>query len=1154
MSERIIPDVVRQRQVAASDPATSAWVTANAGSGKTYVLTRRVIRLLMDGNDPAKILCLTFTKAAAAHMANEVFETLGHWATLSNDDLDRQIQAIEGRKPDARRRARARRLFAEALETPGGLKVQTIHAFCTGLLHQFPVEAGVPVSFDVLEERTEAELFENLRIAVMLEAAQKPDTPLGRAAARAMVAAADVTFAEVVREALGERDAYDEWLARTGSLEAASAELSLQLGIEPEDTPERIAEEVCNGAFVPMAEWPAIAATFQTGLKSDQKHGERLMTAASLTSSARCAVYEAIFFTGKNEPRERVCTTGFARKNPDLADRLLKEQERLGHLRERRRAVVARDRSIALATVTLEIADRYRREKERRGLLDYDDLIDKTLAVFDRVPSSWILYKLDLGIDQVLVDEAQDTSPKQWKVIENLVSEFTAGEGARNAKRRTVFAVGDEKQSIYSFQGAEPQKFAEMQAHFESAHRASKKRFETVPLQHSFRSAPAILEAVDQVFGRPEAFEGLSADNVATVHQPIRNDTSGHVEIWDILKPDEKAEQKGWDRPFDDSSEISPQIRLARKIAAIVKGWIQRGERTEKGPITPGDVLILVRARGPIFEGIIRALKDAQVEVAGADRLVLTEHIAIMDLLSLGEALLLPDNDLALAEVLKSPLFGLSEEELFDLAWQRTGTLHSALRKRAEADLTYAAALQRLDSLRDAARLDTPFAFYARLLGPLGGRKQMLARLGYEAADALDEFLALALDYERQQAPSLQGFISWLRAGEVEVKRDMDIVRDEVRVMTVHGAKGLEAPVVILADTTGIPAGPRDPRLLHLGAHNAAADAQGPIVWAGRKDTDPPIIAQARASAKRAAEDENRRLLYVGMTRAADRLIVCGARGVKEKPIGCWYDLVHHALAPSAEETTDEEGHTVWVWRRGSVQDEAGAPDKAGIASEAEDDPAWLRGHLPPLPAALAAISPSRALHSEARRGRKRLQDGHDGLDARARGTLVHRLLQSLPGLELHRREEAARRFCLRSGLDEAKTKAMLAEIVGILDHAAFAPLFAPGSRAEVSIVGQVTRADGAIVPVTGQVDRLVVSDGDVLIADFKTDRDPPRDVADTPAHYTTQLALYRAVIRRLYPRHQVRAALVWTKEARLVEIPGDMLDLALGSVVRDAA
>ena len=866
-SPNVIPLDVRRVQAAVSDPAVSAWVAANAGSGKTHVLAQRVINLLLAGVEPEKILCITFTKAAAANMAKRVFDTLAHWTTLDDAALDAAVLDRSGLTlgtslPGAKR-ALARRLFARALETPGGLKVPTIHAFCAQLVHQFPFEANVTARFSVLDETAQVQLLEQLTLAVLLEGAAAPDGALGGALGTAMTAGADQTFRDLVREAIGRRDAIGAWLMRTGGVDEAVAALSGTLGIAPHDTIDSVEAEFFAGSLIASSEWSAIAATLTQGSKNDCEQARRFGALAALSGSERVETYLDIFCTDQGSPRRLIVTRAI--RDAALVERLCTEQARACAVLARRNAVVCRDRSAALLTVASAVLERYHDEKERRGLVDYDDLIDKTLALLESVDATWVHYKLDLGIDHMLIDEAQDTSAKQWKIIQRLVAEFTAGKGAREL-RRTIFAVGDEKQSIFSFQDAAPREFAEMRRYFESAHKDAGLDFLFRKFEHSFRSGESVLGAVDEVFKAKEVAASVTADSDGfPPHIALPDAPPSVVEIWEPMKPDERSDIEGWDAPFDTVSETSPRVKLAQRIARTERRLVD--DRTPVGidgrAARYGDVLVLVRQRGPLFEAIIRALKNEKLEVAGADRLLLTEHIAVMDLMALADALLLPHDDLALAAVLRSPLFGFADEDLFEIAWDRGRTpLRAVLERKAAAHGLFAEAAARLDELARAARRETPFAFYAALLGAGGGRRRFLARLGPEANDALDEFLNLALDYERRETPSLQGFVAWLRAARAEVKRDMEIARDEVRVMTVHGAKGLEAPIVILADTMTPPAGPRPPRLLEL--------PDGAMVWAGRKDDDAPAVAVARQEALAEAENEYRRLLYVAMTRAAD--------------------------------------------------------------------------------------------------------------------------------------------------------------------------------------------------------------------------------------------------------------------------------------------
>ncbi len=1139
-ARRAIPDDLLRVQAAASDPAVSAWVAANAGSGKTHVLAQRVIRLLLDGVDPAKILCITFTKAAAANMANRVFDELRRWTTLDDAQLDDAIVQISQIRPDAVRRALARRLFALALETPGGLKVQTIHAFCTRLLHQFPFEANVAARFDVLDDAAESQLLGEISLGVLLDAALLPRGALGRALATAMSVAADQTFKDAVGEALRKRAGVRAWIEHGGSVEAAIAGLCGVLGIGTDETIEQLESEIADGPLMPVSQWAAAAATLGRGSKLDQEQARRLLAALGSSGPERVDTYLQLFLTGKFEPRDRLVTKAIETCDPQLAGRLCDERARILPLVERRKALACRDRTAALITIADAVISRYRSAKDRRGLLDYDDLIDRTLALLGEERAAWVHYKLDRGIDHVLIDEAQDTSPKQWEIVRRLTAEFFAGAGARNV-RRTIFAVGDEKQSIFSFQGAAPREFEVMRRAFDTWSKAVAHDFRYVRFRHSFRSGPNVLAAVDSVFARPEAFAGLSADAVKTVHEPLPDAAPGMVEIWETTKPKDKREIEAWDAPFDELTETSPQVRLAARIAKNVKLWLARGARA-------GDVLVLVRQRGPLFEAIIRSLKDLHIPVAGADRLVLTEHIAVMDLMALADALLLPDDDLALATVLKSPLFDLDDADLFEIAWERKGSLRAALRAKAHLQPRFADVAGKLDRFASWAR-QMPFAFYARVLGAEGGRRRFLARLGHEAEDALDEFLNLALEYERRRTPSLQGFIAWLRTARTDVKRDMEITRDEVRVMTVHGAKGLEAPVVVLADTTTEPAGPvqRQARLVAL-ADAAPHSPPGCLAWIAARTTDTPSLTAARERMRREAAEEHRRLLYVAMTRAIDRLVICGAEGERGRPEGCWWDLVFAALQPpvSVEEPADDGDGTVWRYRKVPPRADE-AVSRAATTPAAQARPSWLDRDAPAdQPARL--LSPASA-YDETTLGRASAAGGGAERDkARTRGVLMHRLLQALPDIPKAARAEAARRHLARAGtaFSAQEREVMCEQIRGLLEDPSFSQLFLAGSRAEVPIVG---RLDGGRLAISGQVDRLVVTDGSVLIADYKTNRPAPRRVEDVPKAYVTQLALYRAVLGRLYPEKIVRAALIWTDVPDLMEISAAGLDAAFAAV-----
>jgi ATP-dependent helicase/nuclease subunit A len=1149
---RKIPDAVRDKQASASNPRASSFVSANAGSGKTHVLVQRVIRLLLSGVPPEKILCITFAKAAAANMAERVFTTLGHWVTLDDAALDTAIVDAGVPDPDMKLRKIARELFAQALETPGGLKVQTIHALCTRLLQQFPFEANVPARFAVLDERDQADMMERANLKVFLEAAAAPESTLGRALLTAMANAADVTFKDVVREACLARDHFMAWTDGAGSAEAAATQVSAALGVKASDSIESVEREIVDGPYLPRKRWPEIAGALDGGNKSDQKQADQLRASLAFTGGAQVDEYLCVFLTDDKAPRANVLTKAFIKTSPSVGHLFDEEIARLGPLIEKRRAVVTRDRTEALLHIAIAAAANYRREKDERGLLDYDDLIDKTLAMLNKVSAGWVHYKLDRGVDHVLIDEAQDTSPRQWDIVEHIIEEFAAGKGAREGALRTMFAVGDEKQSIFSFQGAAPHEFAERRQRFGARFSAAGLAFETISFTYSFRSGPAILQSVDHVFRDENIYRSIHAEDAYPLHHALDDAGPGLIELWPLAEADKRDEIEGWRAPFDGVSVTSPEVKLSRRIQAEIKRLIASGTMTgpkgNRRPLTYGDVLVLVRRRGNLFDAVIQSLKHASIPVAGADRLKLTEHIAIIDLVNLADALLLPRDDLALAVALKSPLFGLDEDDLFVLAHDRKGSLRKALSQHAAANTKFQDALKRLEECERRFQHDTPFVFYAWLLGGDGGRARILKRLGHEANDALDEFLELAVNHERKAPASLQGFMAWLRSADTEVKRDMEISRDEVRVMTVHGAKGLEAPVVIMVDTTSSPSDTQRLRLIQL-----PHEGREVTVWAGRKADDPEAVGSAREAMLAETEHEYRRLLYVAMTRTADRLIVAGIQPGNRNGVrpDCWYDLVGRGLAKSGlqEEIIDTNDGRIKRYTRaedGPLATGAVAP----AAITAQELPSWLRMPLQAPTTSAGLLRPSRAGGDAAHRV-KSTEAIAQRTRALQQGTLVHRLLQSLPELPPGRRRDAASAYLARNapGWSQAERGELAEKVIALIADSRFAAVFAQGSRAEVAIVGRLTLPGRPPSLVSGQIDRLMVTPNEVLIVDFKTNHAPATSPAEAPQAYVRQLALYRAVLSKLYPQHGIRAALLWTETADLMEISAPALDAQLTSL-----
>ncbi len=1125
-----IPEKVKADQRRASAPAGSAWLRANAGSGKTYVLAQRVLRLLLDGTDPARILCITYTKAAAAEMSNRVFAWLAGWATMAEADLADELHGLQGRPATEGERLRARRLFATAIETPGRLRVQTIHAFCERLLQQFAFEASVTAGFEVVDERAAAELLSEAR-ADLLQAMAGPEAHLLPDLERLAAEAGDEALASVLGSVVSRKGELRRWIQLAGNLDAALVELASGLGLAPGEDEAGILDAILDGDVLRRSEWETVAAALDEGGTSDKRSAGRLRRAFEAGVPDGLDDYLAVFFTDAGKPRKSVATQAVCRAEPQLAERLTEEQARLEPLRDKLAAARIAASTGSLLRVGDAVIQRYERLKGARGLLDYDDLIDRAATLLTRADAAWVLYKLDGGLDHVLVDEAQDTSPGQWTVITSVVEEFFAGRGAREGPR-TLFAVGDEKQSIYSFQGAEPRRFAEIRRSFERTVRASGQPFETVDLQLSFRSTPTVLEAVDATFAAAPARIGLGYDaSEPIVHEAVRRREPGLVELWPVMRPEASEPPEPWDAPFDVERPASPPARLAERIAATIEGWLKTGERLDATgePLSAGDIMILVRNRHPFVEPMIRALKARRIPVAGADRLVLTDHIAVMDLMALARFCLMPEDDLNLAALLKSPLIGLGEDELMALAIGRQGALWEALRKRPEV----AEAAERLTAWRSRAGFERPYEFFSRILGADGMRQAFHCRLGREAFEALDEFLSLALAYERLDTPTLAGFLHWLDAAPSEVKRDMEKGRDEVRVMTVHGAKGLEAPVVILPDTVRRIDARRAGPVFRLGE----APGSG-LVWAPRKSDDCAVTGDLREAALERQREEEHRLLYVAMTRACDRLYVAGYQTSDTRPEGCWYDLIAGALRDRMNEATDAQGESVLRLVSDLPATEpraAGNPLPPTLSL-----PSWAASAAPAEAVARGA-APSHLVDHTPGPGRTPAQDLPQRREARRRGELIHRLLERLPDIPSPRRHAAGLGAleALAPDWDEAARLAALDEVLAVLNDPTFGAVFEPSARAEAAIAGAL---DGIEAPVVGQIDRLHIGAATVLVVDYKTDRAMPESPDEVSAAYLAQLAAYAVLAGRLHPDKPLRAAILWTALPRLMELPPGLL------------
>ena len=1127
-----IPFDTSAAQAQASDPARSIWVEANAGSGKTFVLTRRVLRLLLAGVQPQSILCLTYTKAAAAEMRRRVGDELAKWAVADANVLSAELEKLTGHPPSESLLKTARTLFAQALETPGGLRILTIHAFCEAVLHRFPIEAGVPFDFAVIEDDQRANMVLAAREAVIVEGLRGGVN--SDAVEILFGLLSDHTIAEAIDAALAEGPRLDPVLADLAGAKARLRALVGHSGASANDIAQRM---IANRLLTPNVTRELIAC-----LKGDPAGNTRCadLLARLDADNPTAGGWRAAFFTGEGKPRARLMVKKEVETYPHLHDLLLAEQERLIALDREMIAALLVERSEAVLDVVAAIEARYANEKRRHSLLDFDDLIEKLGDLLsDDALGPWVQYKLDAGIDHILVDESQDTNERQWLVVKALAGEFFAGEGAVQ-RPRSVFAVGDQKQSIYSFQGAQPVLFGETGRDFARRAREAGGNFNSVSLHTSFRTLGGILNAVDKVCDRPDIQAALLSE-AKVVHGPARVQAGGTVTLWPPVQ-DAKPERDDseWPKtPLDAEQSAARQVavRIAREISAWISSGRLLGERNRA--VKADDVLILVQSRNALFQEIIRALRVEGLPTPGADRLAVTGHIAVLDLLALIDVLLNPADDLQLAALLRSPLFDISEDDLFMLANGRASgqTLWSAL--FASSLPVAREAAERLGGWRSTLDFERPFEFLAGVLYASGGLRRFHARLGNEVDEVLSELLELALAHEQVEQPSLQGFAAEMRRRSVTIKRELAEAGGGVRVMTVHGAKGLEAPIVILADAASKPSGRQTGKPVYV-----VNNAPGPLlIHASSGKQHVPATALLKETSDANLAQEYWRKLYVAMTRAEDELYVTGPLTQTGKLDGTWYEAVEQALGPEAETITDAEGNLLaLVYPERLNAGEAIIEPIGLVAEEAAPD---LRSV--PEPEKIPLLSPSRvgAISVPQNALQTLAEQVRDAEAARKGGLALHALLQHLGRVERDLWPQVLPR-ALETLLPDYPElhQGILDKAISILTRPDLAHLFGPGSRAEVPFLVNVLR-DGTPARLSGRIDRLVADDQGILIVDFKSDAHVPESVKAVPGNYLTQLGLYALVAGQLFPGQPVRAAILWTELESLMNLPPDLLDQA---------
>jgi ATP-dependent helicase/nuclease subunit A len=1168
-SEIITRATAAQHQ--ASSPERSIWVSANAGTGKTRVLTWRVLRLLVDGADPAEILAITYTRTAATEMRNRIYESVTTWPYLEKAELINRLKAIGIASPSEKQINRARNLFAQLLDATAFLRIETIHAFCQSVLRRFPREAEVNPYFRVMEEDQSLKLKEDALISTLYQSMDKITDALERLAL--------VRDVHDIIKLMRKMSAYPALLERANRDPVAVKQAIFDLmgcgdfAADPKQVLNLIDKLASPDAHLKKKLRQIITSFHDHGTKTEQRKASQLeawLDADLTVRKDQIKTYLSVFLTGKGELLKNPATKSVIKAVPSITDIMSEIGEMLIDALAQIHAIDTAQNSFDLIQLARVEHDHYNSIKRLRGVMDYDDLINATSKLLTNASAAWVRYKLDQGIRYIMIDEAQDTSPRQWDIFDQLFEDQMndqKDDPLKEQPARSVFSVGDYKQSIYSFQGARPDLFHAKAERVENDSKIFNRPFARIELDTSFRTVSPILTIVDHVTGA----EGTLGP-IPGIRGHMANPAMRHISS--------REHEDGWVHldtltSVEDGADIIDAH--ARRITEVIKQMI--GKVAIADPDDPGqtrlahagDILVLLRKRDGLYEALYRQLQIEQIPLAGADRIKLMEDIACLDLLALGEVMLLPEDDLTLAAVLKSPLFGLSEDQLYHLARdrQKGESLFSRLRENPQQDEVVSTAYEKLLDYMGVFARTTAHGFYSEILNT-ETRLAFIRRQGQAVLDILDEFQERARRYEQDNTPSLLAFIDAMKTASAEIKRDDDDKNIQaVRIMTIHGAKGLEAPLVILPDAMQMRSPPQD--LLEVESHDLGLKL--PLFSASSRFL--PIrataVKEAKLAANEAEKEESHRLLYVAMTRAKDGLYVSGFLKRNSRSLaGSWYERLHFAMAdalnPSAGESDKEEhyrnggtaadmaqiGHQPMFYGKYTMPPSTKTIQDHDREQEPDDSielPAWLTQSPPVEASPPRPLSPSRfSSPFEATS-----ISGVDRKKAIRRGQIIHRLLEVLPGLSPDRQNAAAARVITanlspfdKDEIDKDEAQAWLDEAKAVMDEPNLSALFTSEAFAELPIGGLV----GNHV-VSGIIDRLVITENTVIFADFKTGQ-VPDDMNSIPSSYLVQMGLYHRLLQDIFPDHRMKPSLIFTEGPSVFWLDPAQLEAAIKTIINN--
>jgi ATP-dependent helicase/nuclease subunit A len=1066
-------------QSQASDPAYSVFVSASAGTGKTKILCDRFIRLLLSGCLPENILCLTFTNAAATEMRERIKLQLKMWAQQTElSRIKQDLLDLTGEEADADTIKNVSGLYSKFKASMDNIKINTIHAFCLAILKQFSFLDREFTVTDIIDEAKKAELLE----ATCYEVFDHPNDATSDAIDVLTEFYDFKKIIELIEElVISNKIKFENYITKftdVAELKASIYELH-QADINNKAT--RLTE-----AFLLQSK-PRIESVCIKLQQINESLGVRLLYALSTKD---IDLFRDALLNEEGVLKSRILKKEIKEKFPEIFSVLENEATKLIEFLATYRKQICAEYNFALSVLAKYVYQQYENHKATIGLIEYDDLLKDSIKLLKNSQySNWVMYNLDYKIDHILVDESQDLSPLQWELIQIIADEFFVGDGIKEYTR-TIFIVGDYKQSIYSFQGAEPLIFNKIKHYFAKRVTESGNKWREIEMNTSFRTTAYVLQLVDNIFNQQVFNQAVIPSAGKIEHKPWR-EGNGFAENWELSEKDNSGVKvKGWQLPKLEPKMNEPKYKVADLIASNIAQWVNSGRILcgRDRAVVPSDIMILVRKRSEFTKLLSAQLKKHSIPIIDQDYYTLSDEIIFQDLVALGNFLLFPYDDLNLACLLKSPIIGLTEDELFMLAHNRTGRLLDELKKLPEVH-------KYLTELPPRLNHQTLYQFYHGVLEIDKKSSHFIERFGAKALEVIDNFYSLVNKYQQSNLSSLYGFVRWLQRPEVKVQSHTFSGDSAVRILTVHGAKGLQAPIVILADAASSEQTPHE-QIFWYDKRNSSQNINADywMFFSTYKDYEDDFTKEVKELNMQKIYDESLRLLYVALTRAEDELYVAGWKN--NKAAKSWYNIVKDNL-PDLERPADK---VVADYKRRKQIEERELPEF--LKSDYQSG----TNHR------LQAVT----------------QGDKEQTKEMLEGQIIHELLQRLPRLSIKQQQSyllmIKQKYQKNFSLEEID--GLVQEVKKNIEEFAF--IFTKEALPEVPIMGKINGKN-----ISARVDCLIVGADEVKIIDFKSDK----NIAQNKDKYYLQLNTYKELVGKIYPDKVISCYLLWIRYREMEEV-----------------